>query len=255
MVVRLAGSGEQADSVVTLVGDQVLEATAADVGKVVTVAADGSLVLAAGGADGVTDHGDLDGLSDDDHPYVLESLVDAAGDLLVGTGADTVGRLAMGSTPLKVLRRNAGGTALEWSTLPGTLIGLTEYDPAGDQAVSMAATAFADVDATNLAVTFVVPESGIVIVRLSAAAGVNTGGHSMQWGLREGGADVAGSEVFVTSLSTALLGVTRAKRFSGLTPGTSTTWKWAQRNATAATTVTTRYGGQFGPAIMEVIAG
>jgi hypothetical protein len=46
--------------------------------------------------------------------YVLESLVDAAGDLLVGTANDTVGRLALG-TALYVLRVNAAGTALEYA--------------------------------------------------------------------------------------------------------------------------------------------
>lgn len=54
MVVRLVGDGEQADQVVGVVGDQVLTATPGDVGKVVTVAADGSLVLAAGGGGGLS---------------------------------------------------------------------------------------------------------------------------------------------------------------------------------------------------------
>ena len=51
----------------------------------------------------------------DPHPgYVLESLIDAAADLIVGTAADTVGRLAKGAA-LDVLRVNAGATALEWA--------------------------------------------------------------------------------------------------------------------------------------------
>ncbi len=76
-IVRIAASGEQPDQVIGVVGDQVVTATPADVGKVVTVAADGSLVLAAGGGGGVSDHGDLTGLGDDDHPYLLESAVSA----------------------------------------------------------------------------------------------------------------------------------------------------------------------------------
>lgn len=47
--------------------------------------------------------------------YVLESLIDAAGDLIVGTADNTVGRLAKG-TALQVLRTNAGATALEWAS-------------------------------------------------------------------------------------------------------------------------------------------
>jgi hypothetical protein len=52
---------------------------------------------------------------------VLKSIVDAAGDLIVGTGADTVARLAPG-TSLQVLRVNAGATALEWSAAPVTAL-------------------------------------------------------------------------------------------------------------------------------------
>lgn len=49
---------------------------------------------------------------------VAKSLVDAAGDLLVGSGADTVARLPMG-TALQVLRVNAGATGLEYAAASG----------------------------------------------------------------------------------------------------------------------------------------
>lgn len=50
------------------------------------------------GTSGVTDHGALTGLSDDDHPqYILKSLVDGKGDLIVGTADNTVARVAVGS--------------------------------------------------------------------------------------------------------------------------------------------------------------
>ena len=45
---------------------------------------------------------------------VTKSLIDAAGDLIVGTADNTVGRLAKG-TPLQGLRTNVAGTALEWA--------------------------------------------------------------------------------------------------------------------------------------------
>ncbi len=61
----------------------------------------------------VSDHA---ALADPHTGYVLESLVDAAGDLLVGTGDNAVGRLARG-TALQQLRVNAGGTALEYATI------------------------------------------------------------------------------------------------------------------------------------------
>jgi hypothetical protein len=45
---------------------------------------------------------------------IPKSLIDAAGDLIVGTANDTAGRLAMGSA-LQTLRVNAGATALEFA--------------------------------------------------------------------------------------------------------------------------------------------
>lgn len=50
---------------------------------------------------------------------VPKSLVDAAGDLLVGTADNTVARLAKG-TALQALRVNAGATALEWADAGGS---------------------------------------------------------------------------------------------------------------------------------------
>lgn len=97
MVVRLVGSGEEADQVVGVVGDQVLTATSADVGKVVTVASDGTLTLAAGGGGGVSDHGALTGLADDDHPYLLESAVSAFGLTLLDDADAAAARATLGA--------------------------------------------------------------------------------------------------------------------------------------------------------------
>lgn len=185
---------------------------------------------------------------------ILKSLVDASGDLLVGTADNAVGRLAMASTVLKGLRRNSGGTGLEWSVPPGRLIGRTEYDPGSDTEITTTSQTFVDIDATNLVVTFVAPESQAVIVRLTAAGAVDTSPHRLQWGLREGSSDVSDSDMFVSNFATGTVGVSRAVLFTGLTAGQSYTWKWAHRNSSVAATVRTRYGNLWGPALMEVWA-
>jgi hypothetical protein len=68
----------------------------------------------------------------DDHNTVhaFHNLIDAAGDLIVGTGADTAGKLAKG-TALQVLRVNSGATALEWAAPSGTSVWETVQDLAG----------------------------------------------------------------------------------------------------------------------------
>ena len=66
-------------------------------------------------------------------------LVDAAGDLLVGSADNTLARLAKG-TALQVLRTNAGATALEWATAAsGSVATDAIWDAAGDLAVGSGA--------------------------------------------------------------------------------------------------------------------
>lgn len=145
------------DAEVSVVGNQVIEATPADVGKVVTVAADGSLVLAEGGGGGVTDHGALTGLADDDHSaysltshahsgtYVPLSLVDAAGDLLQGSADNTLERVAKG-TAGQVWRMKADASKGEFG--PPIRFKRAVRDGLGN--VTTTSTSRTPIDATNL---------------------------------------------------------------------------------------------------------
>lgn len=54
-----------------------------------------------------------------DTALVPKATVTTAGDLIVATGNATVGRLAMSTTPLQILRVNAGGNALEYADPSG----------------------------------------------------------------------------------------------------------------------------------------
>ena len=67
------------------------------------------------------------------------TVVDAAGDLLYGTSADTLGRLAIG-TAGQVLKVNSGGTAPEWGAAGGgTFVGCRLTD-SGTMNISNATT-------------------------------------------------------------------------------------------------------------------
>ncbi len=60
-------------------------------------------------------HGDLSGLTDDDHTiYQKESLLTTAGDIPYATADSTWARLGIG-TASQILRTNAGATAPEWT--------------------------------------------------------------------------------------------------------------------------------------------
>lgn len=127
------------------------------------------------------------------------------------------------------------------------LLASLSYRPGSDVQTTTTSATFVDIDATNLAVTFTVPASGAVLVRLTAIT-ASTGAFAQYWGLRSGSSDVSNSEGFVKDLAAAFR-VVHAVKITGLTPAASLTWKWAQR--TASGTMTTRYG-TLGPATMEV---
>jgi hypothetical protein len=77
----------------------------------------GTTAVWAAASGGVTDHGALTGLADNDHTqYILHSIADAAGDMLVASGADTFARLAKG-TDGQILTMVAGAVA--WAAQAG----------------------------------------------------------------------------------------------------------------------------------------
>lgn len=65
---------------------------------------------------GVTDHGALTGLSDDDHTqYIRHAIADAQGDLLLASAADTFVRLGIGGSGTVL---TSDGTTASWQA-PG----------------------------------------------------------------------------------------------------------------------------------------
>jgi hypothetical protein len=141
--------------------------------------------------------------------------------------------------------------------IPGSILALCVYNP-GTIAQYTIGTSFADVDATNLVVTFTVPASGKVLVRgmVAAVPGVN----GIAVNLREGSSDLSGTEQTLSDQYGA--GKVDRRSFamyvSGLTPDASKTYKLG---AVANTSITNgiRAGGTgttqtAGPAILEVVA-
>lgn len=130
------------------------------------------------------------------------------------------------------------------------LLAVTSYR-GSDAATALTAGAnFVDVDAANLVITFTAPQSGSVLVKMTAYAVSIT--QSFYFNLRDGSGDVANTSMFMS----APLGDKRvhyACLVSGLNPGQSYTWKWGARVHTGGTG--SLYSGPVqGPAVMEVWA-
>lgn len=138
----------------------------------------------------------------------------------------------------------------------GRLLNVTAYNPGSSVSTQTSSNTDADLDATNLTITFVVPPSGAVLVRLTAVAVVDNAAAALRWGLRTtGGVNVARG--IVTS-NTDQLRCSIVFAVSGLTPGASQTYRWGV--GVTSNNGFTRYGDAgttvnlWGPAVMEVWA-
>lgn len=126
------------------------------------------------------------------------------------------------------------------------------YNPAASASKSITGTTLTDVDATNLAVTFVAPSSGTVLVRVNAAMKYPGSGGAF-WGLRSGSSTVL--EAYIGGYGTGAMDLRQSVVFpvTGLTPGTSYTYKFAARTDGPATTMSVAVGGGNAPVTMEVL--
>lgn len=188
-------------------------------------------------------------------PMATDTIWDTKGDLAVATGADTASKLAVGTNNQVLTADSTQATGVKWATpsAGGTALLASKFHyPATLQNVATTSATWADVDATNLIVTFTAPTSGAVIVSLSATA-VGAASTEINWGMRDGTTLIANS-VGQMSYSGGQYRMTHRFLVSGLTPSTSYTWKWAHARLTGGSTVNTLWGGApgVGGALIEV---
>lgn len=132
-----------------------------------------------------------------------------------------------GSTALLATKAHAGGS---------------------DTAYVVTSTSFADIDATNLVVTFTAPASGNVLVRLCGRAAMDVSALSY-WNLRNASGDIAATSGLVTS-GTTVSTQSWATVVTGLTPSTSYTWKWGAK--VASSQLSHYHGPNWGKLVMEI---
>lgn len=129
------------------------------------------------------------------------------------------------------------------------LLGRTVWTTGSRTVASVTSATPADVNAA-LAVTFTVPQSGEVLVCLTAYTWVGWNTVESKWCLRDGSTTVPGTIQRVSNNIQATRVSYRAW-VDGLTPGEKLTWKWgAVGDGTDAAILAV--GPDDGPAIMEV---
>lgn len=208
------------------------------------VLADVAVPAAAGvvTAGNVTDRRALTG----DARLILRSQFDAKGDLLVGTADDTFTRKAVGAndTVLTADSTQAGG--VKWAAPPGSVLGAAAVVPAE----STSSGTVVDLTTAGPAVTFTVPASGKILVRVSChmlGGAYNAQGHMMA---QIGGGSAALSDItdlmIYLPTSSGDASGSRESIVTGLTPG-------------ASLTVTAKYGGvggsvAFSDRVLSVLA-
>lgn len=147
-----------------------------------------------------------------------------------------------------------GGTPGTWCPMFG-LLGHCTYDPASTSTYTTSG-ALGDVDSTNLLVTFVAPASGTVLVTLTARTATSAAVNAW-YGLRESSTQVGGLALILpVSTGSVYQPRTATIKVTGLTPGSSHTYKWAFAASGASFLIKAgQSANDEGAATMTVVAG
>lgn len=190
--------------------------------------------------------------SDNQFPSVLIG----EGSAPASPGAGTQ-RVFIDTADHKLKRKDSAGTVtiIESSGAAAELLASVSYAP-GSNTDTASTGSLAPVDSTNLAITFTVPASGTVLVKLSALAYANAASSGLGWALlNTSNTLIAGTRRYVTGSQAAIL-CGYVVKVTGLTPGASVTYRWGAITI-AGSGGSTSYGnpnttGTYGPAVMEV---
>lgn len=132
------------------------------------------------------------------------------------------------------------------------LLAVHAYTAGTDGRINSTTTSFADVDATNHAITFTAPASGNILVRISGIFSAQNFSNNVFFNLREGSSDITGtSRLHCVPVTVADANLTLAFYVTGISAG-SHTYKLGWRTDNAATWVGILSGPTYGPTVYEV---
>jgi hypothetical protein len=201
--------------------------------------------------------------------YIPLSILDADGlcaevvHLTAYTAEATSGTIGRGKDGTAAVAHDSGAVVVNAPTTADfgayRLLARTTYNPGSLTNSTVSNNTLTDMDATNLAVTFTAPASGAVVAQVSVRSYSSGGGNAAhQLGFRSGSSTVTGStQELCYWPSGGEFAVRNAYRcvITGLTAGSSYTWKLAHANSTnSGKDVYAQYGGAVGAAAIEIFA-
>ena len=164
---------------------------------------------------------------------IKPSLVDAKGDLLAGTAADTVDRLAVGTNGQVLVANSAASTGLAWQSLASSA---TNAIVNTGQATS--SVTYTDLPTAGPAVTVTTGTSALVLITAGMRMNVASAGQYISFAI-SGATTVAASDNFAAYHQSdagtyAIWGASMAVTVTGLTAGSNTfTTKYRTSSGTA----------------------
>ncbi len=165
-------------------------------------------------------------------------------------------RVYIDSTSHQLSRKNSSGTIVNLETnqaAASSLLAVGLYAPSAQTIYTITGTSMADVDATNMKVTFTAPASGNVLIRLNAYCD-ETGTGEFYWGLRESSSDISGSITRVLRETASQRYLSMPVYLTGVSGG-SHTYKWSAAVSGGTSRIIVQDGsatGKWGAAILEV---
>lgn len=169
-----------------------------------------------------------------------QSVVDAKGDLLAATAADTVTRLAVGANSTYLRANSAAATGLEWGNLPVRATDLDFIET--NQTTS--STSYTDLATVGPSVTLTTGTSAIVLFGANINDTGNLGNNSIVSVAVSGATTIAASDSWM-AFGTEFGGnwqISQGYKFTGLTAGSNTfTCKYKKSGGSSTAEFQRRY--------------
>jgi hypothetical protein len=177
---------------------------------------------------------DFTWVTSDDANAIQNTIVDAKGDLIAATAADTPARLAVGTNGHVLTADSTAATGIKWAAAAA---GAAVYGKTLSQGSnkSTTSTSYVAIDSTNLRIT--ATPTGTVAIASCSGQLSSSGVSSVDWRVSCGSGTTYGFQAYNSSYEGTVVFPTRIFVITGLTAGTSYNFDWEWKVNAGTTTM------------------